>query len=211
MDSEGKLKEIPNEKLNFVEQFDGVIAGTDEAGRGPLAGPVVAAAAILTECQKNTLVKLGLRDSKRMNSDRREALFHKMCEIGVVWQAQAASVETIARLNINAASLWAMKKSVSKLPVAAELVVVDGLHELPDLHVRQVPLVSADDLVPSVSAASVIAKVLRDRVMTALDRIYPQYGFARHKGYPTEAHRNAVRTFGLSPVHRVLFCRKLTS
>jgi len=211
MDSEGKLKEIPNEKLNFVEQFDGVIAGTDEAGRGPLAGPVVAAAAVLTEQQKEILIKLGLRDSKRMNSGKREALFHKMCEIGVVWRAQAASVETIDRLNINAASLWAMKKSVNRLPVEVELVVVDGLHELPDLFVRQVPLVTADDLVPSVSAASVIAKVLRDRVMTALDRIYPQYGFARHKGYPTEAHRNAVRTFGLSPEHRALFCRKLTS
>jgi len=198
------------ERLNFIERFDGVMAGTDEAGRGPLAGPVVAAAVVLTGRQKEALVKLGLKDSKRMKADRREALFREMCEMGVVWRAQAASVETIARLNISAASLWAMKKSVSKLPMSVELVVVDGLHVLPGLSVLQVPLVAADDLVPSVSAASVIAKTLRDSVMIALDRLYPQYGFAQHKGYPTEAHRNAVRKFGLSPVHRVLFCRKLT-
>jgi ribonuclease HII len=190
------------EKLSFIEQFDGVTAGADEAGRGPLAGPVVGAAVILTERQKEALVKLGLRDSKQLKPEKREALFHAMSEMGVVWRAQAASVETIASLNINKASLWAMGESVRKLPVAAELVVVDGLFELPGLTVPQVPLVAADDLVPSVSAASVVAKVLRDRVMIVLDRLYPQYGFARHKGYPTEAHRNAIRTFGLSPVHR---------
>ena len=197
-------------KLKFIEQFDGVTAGTDEAGRGPLAGPVVGAAVVLTKPQKEALLKLGLRDSKRMSSSSRESLFRAMCEMGVMWRAQAAGVEVIARLNINAASLWAMGKSVRKLPMAIELVVVDGLYRLPGLAVSQTSLVAADDLVPSVSAASVVAKVLRDRVMIALDRLYPQYGFARHKGYPTEAHRNAIRTFGLSSLHRALFCRKLT-
>ena len=197
-------------KLKFIEQFDGVAAGADEAGRGPLAGPVVAAAVVLTERQKKALVALGLRDSKRISAEKREALFDAMREMGVVWRAQAAGVEAIARLNINAASLWAMGKSVSKLPLAVELVVVDGLYEIPGLAVPQIPLAKADDLVSSVSAASVVAKVLRDRVMIALDKIFPQYGFARHKGYPTEAHRKAVQTFGLSPVHRALFCRKLT-
>ena len=191
------------EKLNLIRQFNGVVAGTDEAGRGPLAGPVVAAAAVLTEHQKEALVKLGLRDSKQISQSKREALFHTMCEMGVVWRARAASVDAIARLNISTASLWAMEESVRRLPFAVELVVVDGLYELSGLAVPQVPLVGADDLVASVSAASVVAKVLRDRVMIVLDRFYPQYGFARHKGYPTDAHRNAVRTFGLSPVHRV--------
>ena len=198
-------------KLNFIEQFHGVVAGADEAGRGPLAGPVVGAAAVLTERQKEALVKLGLRDSKKISPDKREALFRTICEMGIMWRARAASVEEIARLNINAASLRAMGESVRSLPFAVGLVVVDGLYELPGLTVPQVPLTGADDLVPSVSAASVVAKVLRDRVMIALDRFYPQYGFARHKGYPTEAHRNAVRTFGISPVHRALFCRKLTA
>jgi len=198
------------EKLSFIKQFDGVVAGADEAGRGPLAGPVVAAAVVLEERQRETLIKMGLRDSKKMTPDKREALFRAMCKLGVVWRAQAASVEAIAKLNINAASLWAMGKSVSKLPMEVELVVVDGLYKLPGLAVLQVPMAAADDVVPSVSAASVVAKVLRDRVMIALDRLYPQYGFAQHKGYPTEVHRNAVQTFGLSPVHRALFCRKLT-
>ena len=192
-------------KLKFIEQFRGVLAGTDEAGRGPLAGPVVGAAVVLTEPQKKSLIELGLKDSKKMTFDRREAIFRAMCEMGVVWRAQAASVEAIAKLNINAASLRAMGESVRKLfpALAVELVVVDGPHGLPGLAVPQIPLVSADDLVPSVSAASVVAKVLRDRVMIALDRLYPQYGFARHKGYPTKDHKNAIRVFGLSPVHRV--------
>ena len=190
------------EKLNFIRQFDGVIAGTDEAGRGPLAGPVVAAAVVLTERQREALVKQGLKDSKKMRPNERETLFGAMREMGVVWRAQAASVAMIAKLNINGASLWAMGKSVLKLPVTADLVVVDGLYALPDIAVLQVPLTAADDTVPCVSAASVVAKVLRDRVMIVLDRFYPQYGFARHKGYPTESHRNAIRTFGLSSAHR---------
>lgn len=194
---------MDEKKLNFIKQFDGVMAGTDEAGRGPLAGPVVGAAVILTEHQEKILLNMGLKDSKRITSNKREALFRTMCEIGVVWRAQAASIERIAKLNINAASLWAMGKSVRKLPLAVNLVVVDGLYELPDLTVPQIPLVDADDLVPSVSAASVVAKVLRDRVMIVVDRFYPQYGFARHKGYPTEAHKDAIQAFGLSPVHRI--------
>jgi ribonuclease HII len=195
-------------KLDFINGFDGLLAGADEAGRGPLAGPVVGAAVILTPPQREALLKLGLRDSKRMSPERREALFRDMLEMGVLWRAQAASVAAIAEMNILRASLWAMGKSVKKLP-PVDLVVVDGLHVLPGISARQMPLVRADDLVPSVSAASVVAKVLRDRVMIALDRVYPQYGFAQHKGYPTKAHREAVRAFGLSPAHRALFCKKL--
>jgi ribonuclease HII len=207
-------------KLDFIRKFEGVLAGTDEAGRGPLAGPLVAAAVVLTPEQGRLLTELGLRDSKRMTPRRREAVFRAMCEMNVVWRAQAASVEAIERLNILGASLWAMERSVRKLPVSANLVVVDGLHPLPglpaprfpfssELFPWQIALTAADDLVPAVSAASVAAKVLRDRVMMVLDRLYPQYGFAKHKGYPTPEHRNAVRAFGLSPVHRRGFCRKL--
>jgi ribonuclease HII len=224
-------------KLDFIRNFDGPVAGADEAGRGPLAGPLVGAAALLTAEQRRVLPELGLRDSKRMTPRKREAVFRAMCEMGVVWRAQAASVGAIARLNILRASLWAMEESVLKLPVPAGCVVVDGPHPLPGLPKwnfpensgdrnpfaprltpdpagplplpRQIALTAADDLVPAVSAASVIAKVLRDRVMIALDRLYPRYGFARHKGYPTREHRDAVRAFGLSPVHRREFCRKL--
>ena len=210
-------------KLDFIQNFKGVAAGTDEAGRGPLAGPLVAAAALLTAEQCRELPELGLRDSKRMTPRKREAVFRAMCDMGVVWRAQAASVGTIARLNVLGASLWAMEKSVLKLPIPADFVVVDGPHPLPGLSELnwedpypfasplpcQIALTAADDLVPAVSAASVVAKVLRDRVMIALDRLYPRYGFARHKGYPTREHRDAVRAFGLSPVNRREFCHKL--
>ena len=186
-----------------------ILAGTDEAGRGPLAGPVVAAAVILNRVQEAALVGLGLRDSKKLSPFRREELFAEMLRLGVLWAAQAAGVSRILKQNISGASLWAMGRSVLRLPVKPELLVVDGLQKIPGLPIEQMPLVKADDRVPAVSAASVIAKVLRDRVMTALDRLYPLYGFAVHKGYPTKAHREAVRVHGLSPVHRELFCRKL--
>jgi ribonuclease HII len=199
------------EKLDYLRRFEGTVVGTDEAGRGPLAGPVMAAAVVLTKDQEAELLKLGLKDSKQMTPKKREALFLKMLEMNVVWRAQAAGVETIAKLNISQASLWAMGRSVQKLSIIPDLVVVDGLYKIPDIALDQLPLVKADVLVPAVSAASVAAKVLRDRVMIVLDRLYPLYGFARHKGYPTRSHREAVRAFGLSPVHRVAFCAKLTA
>jgi ribonuclease HII len=172
----------------------------------------MAAAVVLTSSQEEELLKLGLKDSKQLSLQRREELFLKMCEIDVVWRVQTANVASIARLNISGASLWAMAQSVSKLPVPVDLVVVDGLYKFPKLRgssPQQLPLVAADVLVPAVSAASVVAKVLRDRVMIALDRFYPLYGFAQHKGYPTKKHRDAVRAFGLSPIHRAAFCEKL--
>jgi ribonuclease HII len=206
------IKNMPAEpnfaKLDFIRKFEGVLAGTDEAGRGPLAGPLVAAAVVLTPEQGRILTELGLRDSKRMTPRRREAVFQAMRDMNVVWRAQAASVEAIERLNILGASLWAMERSVLKLPAPADLVVVDGPHPLIGIS-SQIALTAADDLVPAVSAASVAAKVLRDRIMTVLDRLYPRYGFAKHKGYPTQEHRDAVRALGLSPIHRRSFCRKL--
>ena len=193
----------------------GAIVGTDEAGRGPLAGPVVAAAVSLTPDQEDALSSLGLRDSKKLTPARRERLFTAMAELGVLWRAQAASVARIDRENISQASLWAMGRSVLRLrpslPRKPECVVVDGILAVPGLLFSQLPLTAADDLVPAVSAASVVAKVLRDRVMTVLDRLWPDYGFARHKGYPTAAHREAVRRFGLSPVHRRSFCKGFLS
>jgi ribonuclease HII len=198
-------------KLKFLKDFRsrGTVAGADEAGRGPLAGPLTAAAVILTETQEEELLRLGLKDSKLMTPRKREALFLAMRGMGVLWRAQAAGVASIARLNVGRASLWAMEKSVRKLPPPIDLVVVDGLYRIPNLPFEQLPLVAADVLVPVVSAASVIAKVLRDRIMAALDKLYPSYGFARHKGYPTKFHKEAVRAFGLSAVHRASFCKKL--
>lgn len=190
----------------------GPVVGTDEAGRGPLAGPVVAAAVLLAEEQELALLKLGLRDSKRMTPRARERVFAAMQAMGAAWAAQAGSVARIERENIRCASLWAMGRSVARLCAAQGVepvcVVVDGPAFVPGLEAEQWPLVTADALAPVVSAASVVAKVLRDRVMTRLDALYPGYGLAQHKGYPTAAHREAVRRLGLSPVHRRSFCRK---
>jgi len=183
-----------------------VFAGVDEAGRGPMAGPVVAAAAILTEEQSERLVSAGLRDSKKMTPLRREKVFSLMGELGVIWAAQAASVDRIDEINILRATLWAMRRSVERLPSRLfDGVLVDGDKEIPDLMWPQRVCPHGDDVYPQISAASVVAKVLRDRAMVALDRLYPDYGFASHKGYGTKAHRNALEAMGPSPIHRKSF------
>ena len=207
--------EGPGRPNAFRSSGLGALVGTDEAGRGPLAGPVVAAAVSLTREQEEALLALGLRDSKKLTASQRERLWRAMTDLDVAWSAQAASVARIERDNISRASLWAMGRSVVRLrpslPRDPECVVVDGILSIPNLPFAQRPLAGADSLVPAVSAASVVAKVLRDRAMTALDRLWPDYGLARHKGYPTAAHREAVARLGLSPVHRRSFCKGFTS
>lgn len=185
------------------------IAGTDEAGRGPIAGPVLAAATVLDPPQFRVLLGMGLADSKRLTEHKRERLFRAMNELGVIWAAQAATHERIDQTNILAASLWAMSRAVEKLEARvgpADLIVVDGNIKIPGIaSQRQKAIPRADGLVPAVMAASVIAKVIRDRVMKTYDLLYPDYGFAKHKGYPTTAHRAAVDMLGPSPIHRLSF------
>lgn len=203
-------------KLELEENF--LIAGTDEAGRGALAGPVVAAAAYLNREQEDELLKLGLKDSKKLTAKGRERIFNAMLELKVLFAYQSEGVAIIERENILRASLTAMRKSVNKLnnllrdknlknPVC---VIVDGNSRINSDKIYQWPLVSADLLIPVVSAASVIAKVMRDRIMLKLDKIYPDYKFAKNKGYPTREHINALIDSGLSPVHRRSFCRKIS-
>lgn len=182
-----------------------IIAGTDEAGRGPLAGPVVAAAVILTREQRNILLACGLHDSKKMTEKARNNLFEKICEIGVVWRAQAATSYRIDRTNILAAALWCMRRSIEQLPVWPDLTLVDGNQRIPELMSEQKFVIKGDDKVPVISAASVVAKVLRDRIMLQLDTIYPEYCFAKHKGYPSALHREILGKYGPSPVHRLTF------
>ncbi len=182
-----------------------IVAGVDEAGRGPLAGPVVAAAVCLTDAQKKALAAMGLRDSKKMTPRRRESVFAKMLELGVVWRAQAATPERIDRDNILNATLWAMRRAVERLPVRPDMALVDGNAEIPGLTVAQRAVVGGDDLYAEISAASVVAKVLRDRMMVVYDRIYPGYGFAKHKGYGTAEHRRAIAERGPTPIHRRSF------
>lgn len=182
-----------------------VIAGTDEAGRGPLAGPVVAAAAVLTTEQKQRLLSAGLKDSKKLTQIKRESLFSQICDLGVVWRAQAASPARIDSENILAASLWCMRRSVERLGVRPYIVLVDGNRHIPGLDLCQKCVVRGDDRVPAIAAASIIAKVLRDRIMTVLDGRYPEYGFKKHKGYPSAAHLQRLREIGPSPIHRISF------
>ncbi|KUK56524.1 MAG: Ribonuclease HII [Synergistales bacterium 53_16] len=182
-----------------------IVAGVDEAGRGPLAGPVVAAAVVLSREEREHLVAVGLKDSKKLTPSRREKIFCAMLEMGIVWRAQAASPARIDRDNILRASLWAMARSVSCLPVLPDLVVVDGNIPIPLRGLKQKTLVAADDKVPAVAAASVIAKVLRDRTMAAFAKRYPDYGFERNKGYPSREHREVLERMGPCPLHRRTF------
>ena len=175
-------------------------AGVDEAGRGPLAGPVVAAAVILDERQPIA----GLNDSKKLSPARREALFEQIRARALCFAIAEASVEEIDRLNILQAPLLAMQPAVAGLRLRPGLVLVDG-NRLPVLDCAAEAIVGGDALVPSISAASILAKVYRDRWCVEVDAQYPQYGFAGHKGYGTAAHMDALRAHGACPLHRRSF------
>ena len=179
---------------------DGLIAGVDEAGRGPLAGPVVAAAVILDEQQPIQ----GLADSKKLSATRREQLHDEIRAKALCCCVASASVEEIAQLNILQATLLAMRRAVEGLRLPPYKVLVDG-NCLPVLKIRAEAVVQGDALVPAISAASILAKVTRDRWCERLDAQYPQYGFAGHKGYGTAAHLAALRTHGATAEHRRSF------
>ncbi len=176
------------------------IAGVDEAGRGPLAGPVVAAAVILDPARPIP----GLADSKRLTARRRAELEARIRERALAWALGRAEVGEIDRLNILQASLLAMQRAVEALDPAPDRVLVDG-NRLPRLGIPAAAVVGGDARVPEISAASILAKEARDREMCELDRRYPGYGFAGHKGYPTRAHLEALERVGVSPVHRRTF------
>jgi ribonuclease HII len=176
------------------------IAGVDEVGRGPLAGPVVAAAVILDEARPIE----GLADSKALSARRREELSVLIKERAICWALGRAEVEEIDRLNILQASLIAMQRAVMALTLAPELVLVDG-NQVPRLDYPVTTVIRGDATVPSISAASILAKVARDAEMCDLDRHYPGYGFSLHKGYPTRVHIEALQRQGVSPIHRRSF------
>ncbi len=175
-------------------------AGVDEVGRGPLAGPVVAAAVILDPDR----VPDGLRDSKKLSARRREALDVEIRGTALAWSLGWASVEEIDTLNILQATFVAMRRAVEGLAMAPDLVLVDG-KLVPPLGLPCRAIIQGDALIPAISAASIIAKVARDRHMRELDALHPGYGFAEHAGYPTAAHLESLRHMGVSPVHRRSF------
>ncbi len=177
-----------------------LIAGVDEAGRGPLAGPVIAAAVILDE---DRFID-GLADSKKLSPHRREELAVLIRERALCWALGRAEVEEIDRLNILQASLLAMKRAVAALSLLPELVLVDG-NQAPDLVCAVQTVIRGDATIPAISAASILAKVARDAEMLELDKLFPGYGFSRHKGYPTRAHVMSLEKLGVSPIHRRSF------
>ena len=177
-----------------------IIAGCDEVGRGPLAGDVVAAAVILDDRQPIE----GLADSKKLSEKRRKALFETIKTKALSWSIARASVAEIDQINILQASLLAMKRAVEGLHVQPDHVLVDG-NKLPKWHYSSEAIVQGDGKIEQISAASILAKVTRDQELVALDAKYPGYGLAKHKGYPTKAHMEALKTLGPTPIHRVSF------
>ncbi|MEZ4180317.1 MAG: ribonuclease HII [Candidatus Doudnabacteria bacterium] len=202
---------ILEQKLN--KDFS-VVVGVDEVGRGPLAGPVVSAAVYFEKPIEESWWE-EIRDSKKVSEKKREALAEKILEhahIGI----GIASVEQIEKINILQASLSAMNLAVADLLKSLTIehssqvyVLVDGNNQIPGLSYKQMPLVKGDGLVHSIAAASIVAKVTRDNLMVDLDKKFPQYGFAQHKGYGTLIHREAIKQYGLSSAHRSSFCRNI--
>jgi ribonuclease HII len=188
------------EQLGFDWNTPGLVAGVDEAGRGPLAGPVVAAAVILDDLQPIT----GLADSKVLTALKRERLFDEIRAKALCCHIASASVEEIDRLNILQATMLAMRRAVEGLRLTPARVLVDG-NRIPVMPIPATAIVKGDALVQSISAASILAKVHRDRLCLELDAQHPDYGFATHKGYPTADHLEALRRHGACPAHRRSF------
>jgi ribonuclease HII len=183
--------------FDLVEEL---VAGVDEVGRGPLCGAVVTAAVILDPRRPI----MGLNDSKKLTEARREMLYEEICEKALAWCIARAEVEEIDRLNILHATMLAMQRAVQGLSITPKLALIDG-NRCPQLDVPSAPVIQGDAKVPAIAAASILAKVSRDREMSAFELIYPGYGMGGHKGYPTPVHLEALARLGPTPIHRRSF------
>lgn len=180
-----------------------IICGCDEAGRGPLAGPVFAAAVILPkDCHID-----GLGDSKKLSERKRDELFDIIRERAVDYAIERADVAEIEAINILNASMLAMRRAIEALRTKPDLALIDG-NIVRNIPVNAIAVVKGDGKIPSIAAASILAKVSRDRYCVEMDRIYPGYDFAKHKGYPTKEHKEAILKYGPCPAHRMSFLRK---
>lgn len=180
-----------------------LVAGVDEAGRGPLAGPVVAAAVILA---LDTEI-VGLNDSKKLTENKREKIYKDIKSKAIAFAHAFVDVQYIDSHNILNATFMAMKNALCKLPVKPEYVLVDGV-KIPDLDIPQEAIVHGDGLCACIAAASIVAKVERDRIMREYDLVYPQYGFLKNKGYATKEHISSIKKYGFCPIHRKSFSIK---
>jgi len=182
----------------------GLVCGVDEAGRGPLAGPVCAAAVVLPPDWE----PVGLNDSKKLTPARREALYDEITARAVAWSVAYGSLEEIEELNILRATFLAMNRAVAALSLKPDFALVDGNRD-PGLGIPTRCEIKGDGRYACIAAASVLAKVSRDRLMEEADALYPEYGFSQHKGYGTKAHYEAIAKYGLSPIHRPSFLKKV--
>lgn len=182
------------------------ICGIDEAGRGPLAGPVAAGAVILP---KDCTI-LYLNDSKKLSEKRREELFLEIQEKAVAWKVGIVSPARIDEINILQATYEAMREAVAGLGIVPDVLLNDAV-QIPGIEIPQVPIIKGDAKSVSIAAASILAKVTRDHIMEEYDKLYPQYGFAKHKGYGTAAHIQAIREYSPCPIHRRSFITRITT
>jgi ribonuclease HII len=200
---EARLKKMMEyEDVLYAKGYN-LVCGIDEAGRGPLCGPVVAAAVILP---KDMYIE-GVNDSKKLTEKKREKLYDDIMEKAISVGIGIGPVELIEKVNILNATKLAMKKAVESLEPKADYALVDG-NQMIDIDIPGETVISGDALSQSIAAASIIAKVTRDRMLVEYDKLYPKYGFAKHKGYGTKAHTDAISKYGLTPIHRPSFCKK---
>ena len=196
-----RLQAMKSYELQYAQDYT-CICGIDEAGRGPLAGPVVAGACILP---KDAEI-LYLNDSKKLSAKRRELLYDEICQKAVAYGVGIVSPQRIDEINILQATYEAMQQAIEKMGVIPDLLLVDAV-TIPKVPMKQVGIVKGDAKSVSIAAASILAKVTRDRMMCELDSVYPQYGFTHNKGYGSAAHIQAIKEYGPSPIHRSTFIK----
>lgn len=201
-----RLKSMLEIEENLYEKGYNFICGVDEAGRGPLCGPVVAAAVILP---KDECIE-GVNDSKKISEKKREKLYDEIINKALAVGIGISDVDVIESVNILNATKLAMKQAINNLGSTPDYVLIDG-NQMIDISIPAETVVSGDAKSESIAAASIVAKVTRDRMLREWDKDYPDYGFAKHKGYGTKAHVEAIQKYGLTPIHRPSFCKKFVN
>jgi|BioPla2DNA2_1021312.scaffolds.fasta_scaffold04783_14 ribonuclease HII len=200
-----RIKEISKYENNYYNKGLEYIAGVDEAGRGPLAGPVVAAAVILPK----DAVILGINDSKKLSLIKREELFEIINKEALSISIGIIDPQTIDRINILQATFKAMRKAIDGLSIRPDMILVDGNNSITDISIPQKKIIKGDQKSISIAAAAIVAKVTRDRLMDEFHKLYNDYGFNKHKGYGTKEHIEAIKKYGLCPIHRLSFTSNL--
>ena len=202
---EERLKLLKEIEENLYEQGCNSICGIDEAGRGPLAGPVVVAAVIMP---RNSMIE-GVNDSKKVSEKKREVLYEQILQEAISYGIGIIDQKEIDNINILNATKKGLTTAVQALTVKPDRIIVDALEHIDTCHIPYTSIIKGDAKCYSIAAASIIAKVTRDRIMRQWDEIYPKYGFAKHKGYGTKAHIEAIKEYGLTPIHRLSFVKNI--